>query len=76
MGIFDHSSRRRPGSQSLLQFIPQVFYRVGVRPVKFIHTKLSSKWSSPTSLGMLKHSEFLSLELMGQAQLLNNNPTP
>ena len=30
----------------------------------------------PTSLGMLKHSEFLSLELRGQAQLLKNNPTP
>ena len=26
--------------------------------------------------GMLKHSEFLSLELRGQAQLLKNNLTP
>ena len=28
------------------------------------------------ALGMLTHSEFLSLELRGQAQLLKNNPTP
>ena len=33
-------------------------------------------WNFPTYLGMLKHSEFLSLELRGQAQLLKNNPTP
>ncbi len=59
------------------------------RPVKFFHshvgtgrghpqtvpTKLGA-WNCPKSLGMLKHSEFLSLELRGQAQLLKNNPTP
>ena len=40
-----------------------------------VPTKLGA-WNCPTSLGMLKHSEFLSLELRGQAQLLKNNPTP
>ena len=40
-----------------------------------VSTKLGA-WNGPKSLGMLKHSEFLSLELRGQAQLLKNNPTP
>ena len=30
---------------------------------------LHGAWNCPTSLGMLRHSEFLSLELRGQAQL-------
>ena len=33
-------------------------------------------WNCPASLGVLKHSEFISLELRDQAQLLKNNPTP
>ena len=33
-------------------------------------------WNCPTSLGMLRHSEFILLDLRGQAQLLKNNPTP
>ncbi|MEQ2172038.1 hypothetical protein GOODEAATRI_016858 [Goodea atripinnis] len=35
-------------------------------------TKLE-EWNCPKSFGMLKHSEFLSLELRGQAQLMKNN---
>ncbi|MED6256439.1 hypothetical protein ATANTOWER_026177 [Ataeniobius toweri] len=30
-------------------------------------------WNCPKSLGMPKHSEFLSLELRGKARLLRNN---
>ena len=33
-------------------------------------------WNCAASLGVLKHSELLSLELRDQAQLLKNNPTP
>ena len=40
-----------------------------------VSTKLGA-WNCPKSLGMLKHSEFLSLELRGQVQLLKNNPPP
>lgn len=32
-------------------------------------------WNCPTSLCMLKHSEFLLLELKSKAQLVRNNPT-
>ena len=69
----------RPGSQSPLYFIPKVFYRVEVRTLQpsqvhqTVPTKLGA-WTCPKSLGMLKHSEFLSLELRGQAQLLKYNP--
>jgi len=40
-----------------------------------VSTKMGA-WNCPKSLGMLKHLEFLSLGLRGQAQLLKNNPTP
>ena len=36
--------------------------------------KLLGAWNCPTCLGMLKHSEFLSLEHRGQAQLLKKQP--
>ena len=40
-----------------------------------VPTKLGT-WNCTTSLGIMKHSEFLSLALWGQAQLLKSNPTP
>ena len=40
-----------------------------------VPTKLGA-CNCPTSLGILKHSDFLSLDLRGKAQLLKNNPTP
>ena len=42
---------------------------------KTVPTKLAA-WNCPASLGMPKHSEFLSLKLRGRAQLLKNNPKP
>ena len=38
-----------------------------------VPTKLGA-WNCPTSLGVLKHSKFLSLELRGQAQVLEKQP--
>ena len=51
----------------------------GLHPLKdpaLVNTSAVVKWNRPASLGVLKHSEFISLELGDQAELLKNNPTP
>ena len=72
------SSSSTPNSLSmslwtLLYALVHSYVGTGRGHPQTVPTKLEA-WNCPTSLGMLKHTEFLSLELKVQTQLLKNNP--
>ncbi len=73
--VLPHQTRSSMSLWTLLCALVRSHVGTGRGHPQTVPTKLGA-WNSPKYLGMLKHSDFLSLELRGQAQLLKNNPTP
>ena len=73
--VLPHQTRSSMSLWTLLCALVRSHVGTGRDHHQTVSTKLGTS-NGPKSLGMLKHSEFISLELRGQAQLLKNDPTP